>query len=194
MGVLLWRNFPTFSIWGTTNFTPACGSNRIGSAALSLSGAALAGSSTRQLNRISSPDSVYLTMSESIPQTSWKYICARLRRPGPGRDGAAPVVAGFPAGVAAWAGGAEGWACWADKMSPVPKARMLAATPAASIAFVTGVRLWSSILRFLVAVQAGHSSLDVRPVRSRLVHRERHRVAGSARCCNADVPAPECGP
>ena len=25
-GVLLCRNFPTFSIWGTTSLTPACGS------------------------------------------------------------------------------------------------------------------------------------------------------------------------
>jgi len=39
---------------------------------LSLSGAALAASSTRQLNRISSPDCRILYFEESIPQTPWK--------------------------------------------------------------------------------------------------------------------------
>ena len=60
------------------------------------------------------------------------------------------MVAGFPAGVAAWAGGAEDWAGWADKMSLVPKTRMLAATPATSITLATRIRFWSNIVRFLV--------------------------------------------
>ena len=47
MGVLLCRNCPIFSICGTTNFTPACGSIKEGSAFLSLSVAAFSGSITR---------------------------------------------------------------------------------------------------------------------------------------------------
>src|SRR5205823_10669659 len=48
MAVLLCRNFPIFSICGTFSFTPASGSIKEGSAFLSLSGAALAGSRTRR--------------------------------------------------------------------------------------------------------------------------------------------------
>src|SRR6266545_4353495 len=46
-GVLLWRNFPTFSKEGTTSLTPACGSINEGSFFLSLSAAAFFASSTR---------------------------------------------------------------------------------------------------------------------------------------------------
>src|SRR5580700_3166929 len=90
-----WRNCPTFSSDGITRLTPFSGHCITGLKFLSVSALALAGSRTRKLKRMITPDSTALAAGSAIPHTASSNAASRLEIRGGRFTKGVEVVAGL---------------------------------------------------------------------------------------------------